>query len=207
MVKAAVPDAVITALMLMFRAAVSVSRLAPQETASLTLMSPDPATVEPWLERMVTLLVPSADESVAPEMSPEGMPTVTVPVASAAMVKSCGSISHVPVLPEGAFVVTRNPSFTVTFAADVSIKPPSPPLGAEASSLPPTMVSPYSMSDMSIMRPFLLCNVRASMMPLWLTTALVRLSAAWAVITTRPPSALIKPWFAARASMAPWCTV
>ena len=97
MARLEVPDAVITALMLMSRAAVSVSRLALQLTVSLTLMSPDPATVEPWLERMVTPLEPSAVESVEPDMSPEGVPPVTVPVLSDAIVKSFGSISQLPV--------------------------------------------------------------------------------------------------------------
>ena len=97
--KVEVSDAVITELTLMLCAAVKVSLLAAQLTASLTLMSPEPEEVEPWDERIVTLPVPSAVESVFPEISPEGMPTVTVPVLPDAIVKSFGSISQLPVLP------------------------------------------------------------------------------------------------------------
>ena len=89
----------------MLCAAVKVSLLVAQLTASLTLMSPEPEEVEPWDEKIVTLPVPSALESVFPEISPEGVPPVTVPVLSEAIVKSFGSINQLPVLPEGAAVV------------------------------------------------------------------------------------------------------
>ena len=56
---------------------------------------------------MVTLPVPKAVESVAPEMSPDGVPDVTVPAAAEPMVKSFGSISQVPDKPMEAAVVTR----------------------------------------------------------------------------------------------------
>ena len=125
----------------------------------------------------------------------------------ATIAKSTGSINHVPLLPEGASVVIRVFPFTVTFAPEVSMKPPSPPLGALASSLPPTMVSPCPMSDMSNIFPFLFTSVWASITPLLFTTALVKLSAALAVITTMPPSALISPLFSASASTAPCSTL
>ena len=78
-----VPEAVITALMLMLRAAVSVSRLALQLTAALTLMSPLPPAL-PLLLRMVMGPPARLPLSVLPEILP--------PLA--AMVKSAGSISQ-----------------------------------------------------------------------------------------------------------------
>ena len=118
--------------------------LAVQLTASLTLISPlpvvavlrvvtggVPATVAsgPVCVVIVTLLVTSRAESVAPLM---------LSVAPPPMMKSCGSISQVPVCPWCAAVVTRAVSRTLTCAAEVSMKPPLPPCGALASSVPPT---------------------------------------------------------------------
>ena len=91
---------------------------------------------EPVVVLIMTLLVTSSADSVAPEMSP--------PVG--AMVKSRGSMLYVPVLPAGAAVVMIAPSAILTFAAEVSIEPPSPPLGALASSVPVTSTAPLSMS-------------------------------------------------------------
>ena len=67
--RADVPLAVMTALILMSRAAVRVSVFALHETASFTKMSPLPAVPPPEL-RMVTSVVPRLVESVAPVMSP-----------------------------------------------------------------------------------------------------------------------------------------
>ena len=54
---------------------------------------------------MVTELDPKAVVSVAPEMSAEGVPELTVPVAVEPIVKSAGSINQLPVLPSVAAVV------------------------------------------------------------------------------------------------------
>src|SRR5471030_1934510 len=147
--------------------------VAVQLTASLTLMSPlpgvavkrlvtggVPATVlsVPVSVLMVTLLVTSRAESVAPEM---------LPVAET--VKSWGSISQLPVTPKGAAVVIFAWSVTFTLAAEVSIKPPSPPLGALASKVPLTFTSPFCISPIRLIVPLRLSRVRASMMPELLT--------------------------------------
>ena len=77
------------------------------------------------------------------------MPEVVKAPLPAAMVKLVGSISHVPVWPTGsaeaAAVVTHAASSTRTRAAEVSINPPSPPAGAEASRVPATVVVPAAM--------------------------------------------------------------
>ena len=83
------------------------------------------------------------------------------------------------------------------------MEPPSPPFGAEASRRPPTLVMPCAKSEARTILPDFPSNVCASMTPELFTTAVVRLSAALAVISTRPPSAVIKPLFDASALTAP----
>ena len=109
--------------------------LAFQVTALFTKMSPLPAV--PASVAMETLPRPRLVESV-PAPIPE---TVNAPLPDA-MVKSTGSISQEPLLPLAAWVVMTAPSATLTWAAEVSTKPPSPPFGAEASSVPPTLTVP-----------------------------------------------------------------
>ena len=97
------PLAVITALMLMSLCAVSVSLLALQDTALLTLMSPNSVPLADVA--MVTLPVPKDVLSVS---APIPL-TVDAPVP-ALMLKSVGSISHVPLLllvPGSAAVVIK----------------------------------------------------------------------------------------------------
>ena len=54
-----------------------------------------------------------------------------------------GSISHVPVCPCAAVVLTDSPSAKLTFAAEVSTKPPSPDcVPPRAEMVPPTSVRP-----------------------------------------------------------------
>ncbi len=69
------------------------------------------------------------------------------------MVKSVGSTSHVPVLPVGAAVVMCAVSAISTWAPDVSMLPPLPPLGAEASSVPSTLTLPPSGLPSSLISP------------------------------------------------------
>ncbi len=92
---------------------------------------------------MVTAPTPSAAVSAAPVMSP--------PVA--AIVKSYGSISQEPTCPFDAAVVIRAVSATLTCAAEVSMKPPLPPLGAEASSVPLILTVPFFLSASREMLP------------------------------------------------------
>ncbi len=68
---------------------------ADHATASLTKISPLPFVVSPGsgIVLITTLFVTSWVESVAPDMLPP-----------APMMKSAGSISHVPVTPEAALV-------------------------------------------------------------------------------------------------------
>ncbi len=116
----------------------------------------------------------------------------------AATVKFNGSISHVPVRPTLAVVVTLAVSATLTCAALVSIKPPSPEVGALASKVPATLVVPASMPPVRIIFPFLLLIVLASIMPVLLTMLANRLSLAPALIKTIPPSAWISCLFSAK---------
>ena len=104
-------------------------------------MSPPPAAAV----LMVTLLVTSWAERVGPEMlSVDKLPTV----------KSCGLISQVPVVPDGAAVVRITPLAMFTRAADVSIDPPFPPVGAEASKVPATFSVPLCVPPSSLIVPF-----------------------------------------------------
>ena len=125
--------AVITALMLMSLCAVSVSLLVLHVTSALTLMSPLSLPLSASEVMMWTLLSSNASESFS---APIPL-TVCVP-SPASIVKSVGSISHVPVAPDVAAVVISASSANLTLAALVSMKPPLPPLVADASSVPPT---------------------------------------------------------------------
>ena len=103
----------------------------PQLTSSLTLMAP-----VLLLFLMTTLLLTRPFDSCEGVISPP----------EAATVKLAGSITHVPVFPFGAAVVMTAVSLMFTFDPEVSINPPFPPLGAEAFSVPPTLVAPFVMS-------------------------------------------------------------
>ena len=188
--------AVIAALISTLRSALRVSvvgvLLAVQLTASLTKMSPLPVPAPVVV--MVMLLVTSWADSVAPEMLlPGALP----------MTKSCGSISQVPVRPAAEAVVTRASALMLTCAAEVSIKPPSPPSGALASSVPRTSMVPVCMSPSSRIVPLRFSIVRAWIVPVLLTTVFNRSPAACAVSSTCPPSARIIPPFSASALTAP----
>ena len=141
-------------------------------------------------------MVGSSADSVAPEMLP--------PIG--AITKSCGSISQLPVRPLAAAVVMTAPAAMFTFAAEVSMNPPSPPLGALASSVPVTLAVPLCMSPSSMIDPARPASVRASTMPLLLTTVCSSWPAACAVITTEPPSARISPPLLTSALTAPVST-
>ena len=78
------------------------------------------------------------------------------------------------------------------------MKPPLPPLGAEASSLPPTLTVPAIMPPSKVMVPSWFSTVRASITPVLLTTLATSASLAPAVMMTRPPSVRIRPPFSAR---------
>ncbi len=186
------PLALILPLTLTLFAAVSVRVvLALQETESLTLMLPPlppPVTKEvPVLLKMAKFVELRSLLNVAPVISP--------PVG--ATVKSVGSMSQVPVRPLAAAVVTFAPFATSTTAPLVSIKPPLP-LGALASSVPPTLTVPAVMPPRSSIIPLRLSTVRASMMPVLLTTLASSAFFAPALMITKPPSASISCWFWAR---------
>ena len=140
------PLAVITALMLTSLAAVRVNLFALQETASLTLISPEPSAVPP-LDKITTSVLPKFDDKVAPDI------LLTAPSAALPILKSAGSINQVPLLPSSDTVDTLTPSIIFTWAALVSIKPPLPPSGAEASRVPLTSVVPSSMPLSKIILP------------------------------------------------------
>jgi hypothetical protein len=76
----------------------------------------------------VTLPLESAVDSVAPDTLAVGVPPVIVPVLPDAIVKSAGSISQVPARPAVARVSTLVVAAICMLAAEVSTKPPSPPL-------------------------------------------------------------------------------
>ncbi|MDT4847470.1 hypothetical protein FQZ97_815270 [compost metagenome] len=118
-----------------------------------------------------------------------------------AMSSSFARTFQVPVLPWAARVSTSAASCTSTRAPRFSTWPPLPWPEALASCRPATWTVPLPPSR--TMRPSLFCRVRASITPWLLTTVLSRLSALRAVISTWPPSALIRPPLCARASTAP----
>ncbi len=101
-------------------------------------------------------------------------------------------------------------SATLTLAALVSMKPPLPPFGADASRVPPTLTVPAPMPPSSVMVPVCalptFCTVRASITPVLLTTEASSASAAPAVMTTAPPSARISPPFSATLFSTLWST-
>jgi hypothetical protein len=111
-----------------------------------------------------------------------------------------------PVMPDRAKVETLALSATLTVAADVSMKPPLPPTGALASSVPARLTVPVFMSPSSMIVPPRFCNVRASTMPVLLTAVWSRSPAPCAVITTLPPSARISPPLRTSAPTAPLST-
>ena len=113
-----------------------------------------PATVAlgPVAVLMTTLLVTRSAERVLPLM---------LSVAPLPIVKSCGSINQVPVDPVVAAVVTLASALIDTRAAEVSMNPPLPPLGALASSVPPALTVPLCMSPNRRILPLLLSRVRA----------------------------------------------
>ncbi len=87
------------------------------------------------------------------------------------------------------------------------MKPPLPPLGAEASSVPPTFTVPLVMPPISMMLPLSpVTRVCAWIMPVLLTAFCNRLPAAWVVSSTWPPSARIRPPFCTSALTAPSLT-
>ncbi len=188
-----------TALMLTSLVASSVSLLADHETVSLILTLPT-VPLAPLADEIVTLLLVSALLSAAPVSSP--------PLACT--VKSFGSINHEPVKPFAACVVILKSLLTLTLAALVSMAPPLPPLGAEASSVPPTFTVPAVIPPNSVIVPVCslprFCTVRASITPVLLTTEASSELAAPAVITIVPPSARIKPPFSARLFKTLWST-
>ena len=151
--------------------------LAVQLTASLTKISPLPGFAvlrkvtggvpavgggtAPVPVLIDTLLVTSSAERVAPEMLSVAPPPIT---------KSCGSMSQLPAVPCAEAVVMRAESFTLTCAAEVSTKPPSPPTGALAFRVPFTFVVPLPMSAKSLMVPLTFEIVWARITPVLLTT-------------------------------------
>ncbi len=208
--------AVIAELMLTSRTAFRVSVvglvLAVQLTAWLTKMSPGPTVpvcrllsggvpattvLGPGVVLIVTLLVTSSADSVAPVMLSLTPPPI---------VKSSGSISQLPVCPCGASVVTMAPLPIFTCAAEVSMKPPLPPPGALASSVPPRAMLPDCMSPISLITPPWFSSRWARITPVLLTAVCSRCPAAWVVSSTWPPSAWIRPPFWTSACRAPWST-
>ena len=180
-------------------AAVSVNRLALHDTASLTLILPEPSAVPP-LDKISTLPPSKFVESVAPDR------LLRAPSLASPILKSAGSINQVPLLPSVAKVVTFTESAICTCAAEVSIKPPLPPLGAEASSVPPTLVVPAVMPPSSMMLPSRFSNVCAWITPVLLTTLASKAFFAPAVIITCPPSAWISPPFSTWLFRTLWST-
>ena len=145
---------------------------------------------------MTSLLSPRLFDSAKPVVSP--------PVA--AIVKSTGSISQVPASPDAAAVVTMAVSATLTLAAEVSMKPPLPPTGALASSVPATLTVPALMPAIREMTPSWLSTVCASITPVLFTTLASNSFFAPAFIRTVPPSARISPPFSARLFSVLWST-
>ena len=116
-----------------------------------------------------------------PNCNASSVPVISPPLA--AIVKSTGSINQVPFSPIAAAVVITAPFATLTCAAEVSMKPPLPPVGALASSVPPTLTVPVFMSPIKRIVPPTFCMVRARITPVLFTTAVVSASAAFADIT------------------------
>ena len=87
------------------------------------------------------------------------------------------------------------------------MKPPSPPFGAEASSVPITFTVPFCMSASRLILPLRFTSVCAWITPVLFTALDIRLPAACAVSITCPPSDWINPPFCTSALTTPWFTV
>ncbi len=131
----ALPLRSITAFILISLWAVKVSSFVAQLRSEFTLISP--ASSPSAAVSMVTLLTARLLSKVSAPI----LESVLSPVPSS-IVKSVGSISHSPVLPVSDLVVTSVSASIFTFLPLVSIKPPSPASGAEASSFPLIFASP-----------------------------------------------------------------
>ena len=155
---AVLPEATILEDTLTSLVAVKVSVvLALHWTLSLILTLPLPELLRPAALCNSTWVLASCVASALPVISPLANAT---PV-SATTLKSGGSTNQLPVLPLFDKVVMRTSLAIFTLPAEVSMKPPSPPLGALASKVPLTSVVPDVMSPISMMRPPLLAMVCA----------------------------------------------
>ncbi len=151
------------------------------------------------------------------KLPPTPMPQFTAaPVMSpplAAMVKSTGSISQVPLCPSTGqyrrWVLGGDPGVVGNMymrgggfdeAAVTAI-------GCPASSVPPTLTVPASMPPSRVIVPSWLSTVRASITPVLLTTlASRRIFGSGGHDTPCPPSAWISPPFSARLFNTLWST-
>ena len=88
----------------------------------------------------------------------------------------------------------------------LTVPPTPPPLWLDASSVPLTWTCPAAAPPCKMMLPARCSTVRASITPLLLTTLASSASRAPALITTCPPSALIKPPLSARLLKMLWST-
>ena len=136
--------------MLMLPQAFRVSEFsALQLIVSLTKISPLVPVVP---TRLVDVAVADVEVSIVilllASKVPIAIPVISPPVA--AIVKSTGSTNQLPVKPRGATVVILTPSANLTCAALVSINPPLPPLGADASKMPPTRIRLFAIPPISI---------------------------------------------------------
>ncbi len=117
-----------------------------------------------------------------------------------------GSISQFPVRPLLDAVVILKSFKKITWPADVSMKPPSPPFGALASKVPPSSILSL-VPPLRIIFPFgPVLKLWASITPVFLMTVRLSALAAWAVSKIVPPSERIAPPFSMRASMMPTST-
>ena len=178
------------------REALSVSLFWLQLIGSLTITLP---FVLCTLKAVVSRLL----DTVAPVILPPDAATVKLLESGTKLNGSISQRPPLPPIPAAARVETTVPSATCTLAALVSTNPPSPPLGAEASSRPAILAWPNCMSPISLMTPFWLSSVLASMMPVLLTVAALRAFAALADIKTWPPLAWISCLLSASALRAP----
>ncbi|SFM00841.1 hypothetical protein SAMN04490355_103221 [Pelosinus propionicus DSM 13327] len=140
---------------------------------------------------------------VTPALVPPFRVFCSMSASAVSTVISVGSSSHFPALPEGAAAVILVFSSILTLAPEVSMKPPSPPCGAEASRVPPTLTVPPSRR----ITPLTLLTVCALITPLLLTTVFKSASLVPALMTTRPPAAVMVPELVALPPAAPVSTV
>ena len=139
--------AVMLALILILLCAFKVRLVAlPQVTSALTLMSPFSAPVA-TVCKVILVLAKLFCRVVAP------IPLSVFSAVPELILKSVGSISHSPVLPLSDKVETFVPSVILTFAALVSINPPSAPFFPSAFSIPLILVSPNCMSPKRMISP------------------------------------------------------